>query len=102
MSDSPATTGPIGKLPLTIRESMSRWFEENASLGLGDLRANITLEMLQRTETADTLDGGAQDLGRADLMELSLDWSPRATRSRPCWRSRECQRAARLWVGWRI
>ena len=45
--------GPVGKLPLTLQAAMGNYFECNPCLGQGDLRAPITLEALQRTETAD-------------------------------------------------
>ena len=65
--------GPIGNLPLTLQEAMGRYFEENASLGEGDLRASITLEALQRTETADHWVIYRKKRSRADVMELLLN-----------------------------
>ena len=65
--------GPVGNLPITLRESMETSFRENPCLGQGDLRANITLENLQRTETADHWTILGKRLSRADVMELSLD-----------------------------
>lgn len=65
--------GPVGKLPLTLQTAMETWFSENSSVGLGDLRAQVTLEALQRTETADHWVINRKRLSRADIMELSLD-----------------------------
>lgn len=76
MSELPAENpkgGVIGKLPLTLQEAMSNWFAENASLGNGDLRTPVTLEALQRTETADYWVVNRKKLGRAEVMEVMLD-----------------------------
>ena len=64
--------GPVGNLPITLRESMETYFRENPCLGQGDLRANITLENLQRTETADHWQVCGKRLSRADVMEMAL------------------------------
>ena len=65
--------GPVGKLPLTLQAAMGNYFECNPCLGQGDLRAPITLEALQRTETADHWIIERKRLSRADVMELCLD-----------------------------
>jgi hypothetical protein len=65
--------GLVGQLPLTVMEAMSRFFENNVCLGRGDLRAEITLEALQRSETADHWIINRKKLSRADVMELMLN-----------------------------
>ena len=63
----------MGKLPLTLMEAMGNYFASNPCLGQGDMRANITLEALQRTEQADHWTINRKKLSRADVMELTLD-----------------------------
>ena len=65
--------GLIGRLPLTLQDAMGSWFAENACMGQGDLRTPITLEALQRTEQADYWVINKKKLGRAEVMELTLD-----------------------------
>ena len=62
----------VSRLPLTLQSAMSTYFEENASIGFGDLRAEITLEALQRTETKDSWTIQGKRLGRCDVMELII------------------------------
>jgi len=72
VTDAPLT-GPVKFLPISIQDAMETYLCNNACLGQGDLRANITLEMLQRTETADTWTINRRKMGRADVMEMLLD-----------------------------
>jgi len=74
MADSPKPiSDTVGQMPLTIQEAMSGYFQNNACLGEGDLRVPVTLEALQRNESQDVWTIGNRKLGRANVMELSLD-----------------------------
>jgi hypothetical protein len=66
-------SGPVGKLSLTLQDAMGNWFMENPCMGRGDVRAEVTIEALQRTETADYWVINRKRLYRADVMELMLD-----------------------------
>lgn len=65
--------GPVERITLNLQDRVASWLEENAPIGLGDLRLAVTLESLQRTETADYWIIERKRLGRADVMELILD-----------------------------
>jgi len=69
----PAETGPVPKMSITLQDRVANWLAENSSLGLGDLRTPVTLEALQRTESADYWVIERMRLGRAAIMELMLD-----------------------------
>ena len=61
------------KMSLVLKERMEAFLEENACLGEGDLRAEITLEALQRTETRNHWLIEGKRLYRADVMQMILD-----------------------------
>ena len=48
--------GPVGNLPITLRESMETYFRENPCLGQGDLRANINTRPCEEVHRAHLLD----------------------------------------------
>jgi hypothetical protein len=60
-------------MPLPMMEAMETYFSNNPCLGDGDLRAEVSLEMLNRAETTDTWTVCGRKLGRADVMEILLD-----------------------------
>ena len=62
-----------GELPLTIQEAMGNYFENTACLGEGDMRAPVTMEALQRTETRDFWVIYKKKRSRAEVMELMLN-----------------------------
>lgn len=61
------------KMSLVLKERMEAFLEENACLGEGDLRAEITLEALQRTETRNHWLIEGKRLYRADVMQMILE-----------------------------
>ena len=61
------------KVNMVVQERISRFLENNACLGAGDLRGEITLEALQRTETKDVWIIERRRCTRADVMEIILD-----------------------------
>ena len=65
--------GLVGMLPMTLRDSVSRYLEENACMGTGDLRQSVTIEALQRTEQQDYWIINRKRLSRSEVMELILD-----------------------------
>jgi hypothetical protein len=65
------------RVPLTLVDAMEMFFTENPSLGVGDLRADITLEALQRTEHQDHWTICGRKLDRASVMETILDLTAR-------------------------
>jgi hypothetical protein len=69
----PDTVPVVGRMPLTLMDAMGHYFASNPCIGQGDLRAAITLEALQRTETQDYWIVNRKQLSRADVMELMLD-----------------------------
>jgi hypothetical protein len=71
--ETPFERSPLSRLPLPVVDAMEVYFENNPSLGDGDLRAEVTLEMLNRAETTDTWTVCNRKLGRAQVMELLLD-----------------------------
>ena len=62
-----------GDLPLALEDAMGNWFSENASLGSGDLRGPITLEVLSRSEHADSWTICNRKVGRSEVMEMIID-----------------------------
>ena len=66
-------SGPLGKLPITVQAAMEDWFCANPCMGRGDMRAEVTLDALRRTECADYWIVNRKKLDRAAIMELMLD-----------------------------
>lgn len=61
------------KISLVLQERIAHFLDENACLGQGDLRAEVTLESLQRTETRDFWIIEGRRCTRAEIMEIILD-----------------------------
>jgi hypothetical protein len=78
---------------------METYFLENPSVGEGDLRAEITLEALKRTEMQDHWTIAGKKLGRADIMELLLDLTARGY-SVPAILQQNGMPKPRTYMGW--
>ena len=61
------------KMNLVLQERMSEFLEGNPCFGAGDIRAEITLEALQHTETRVHWRIEGRNLYRADVMQLILE-----------------------------
>jgi hypothetical protein len=62
-----------GKMPLALRERVTKYLSENPCLGIGDMRTNITLEALRKTEVKSYWIIEDKRLDRSNVMLLLLD-----------------------------
>jgi len=61
------------KIPPTIKDALTHYFEHNPPLGPGDGSAAVTLEMLQRKQNRKDWQVYGRSMSKAEVMEVLID-----------------------------